>query len=123
MFQHTTIAPRLAQSRALLLLAVMFASISVSASLPDPTRPMTAAPVAGKADPAATEESLVLQSVLIAGERRLAIINGRRLQVGDTIGRSRVIRIAAGEVQLRRDGQLQTLTVYNRPAGFVRGKP
>lgn len=108
----------------LMLLGLVTAMItSAHASLPDPTRPVAVAPVTGKGGTTVGSDSLTLQSVLIAGERRLAIINGQRVQVGDVIGRSRVIRIDAGEVQLRRDGQLLTLTVYNRPAGFVRGKP
>lgn len=107
------------------LMLVLSATLSAgaSANLPDPTRPVTAAQLAGTASTVPGAETLTLQSVLIAGDRQLAIINGRRVQVGDTIGRSRVIHIDAGEVQLRRDGQLQTLTVYNRPAGFVRGQP
>lgn len=121
MYKRTKTAPRSILTRTLLLL-VTAAAVNADASLPDPTRPVTKAHSSASAT-AVADEVLTLQSVLIAGDRRLAIINGQRLQVGNTIGRSRVVRIEAGQVQVRRDGQLQTLTVYNRPAGFVRGQP
>lgn len=121
MHQRITSVRRLTMSFTLLLATAVI--VNTHASLPDPTRPLTATPSSGNSSNATADETLTLHSVLIAGERRLAIINGRRVQVGDTIGRSRVVRIEAGEVQLRRDNQLQTLTVYKRPAGFVRGKP
>lgn len=121
MYKRITTLRRPTVTCALLLATAV--AVNAHAGLPDPTRPLTTAPSTGNSGTTAANETLILHSVLIAGERRLAIINGRRVQVGDTVGRSRVVRIEAGEVHLRRDGELQTLTVYKRPAGFVRGKP
>jgi MSHA biogenesis protein MshK len=93
---------------ALLLLVV--APAHAAQALPDPTRPPDAvlAPVqatAGQAGP-------VLQSVLIAGERRSALIDGVLVPVGGVVGGARVVRIAETEVVLRRGDLTETLKLF-----------
>lgn len=83
--------------------------------LTDPTRPPTAAEVhaffATHDREAAPAIDLRLQSVLISEQRRLAIINDRRVTEGDHIGSARVLRIEPGRVYLRDNGIDLTLTL------------
>jgi hypothetical protein len=43
-----------------------------------------------------------LGSILIGPQRRVAVINGRPLSVGDQIGAAKVMAIEPGQVHLRR---------------------
>jgi len=66
--------------------------------LPDPTRPSSAS-----GDGVATGvHGLVLQSVLIAPQRRVAVINGKTLAVGERIGDVTVAAIRPHEVVVKR---------------------
>lgn len=76
----------------------------------DPTRPYSA-PVMLNASPARFKVNAIVNS----DKRRLAIVNGRRLGVGDEIGGAVVVAIRASEVVLRVDGEEKTLTL-NRGA-------
>ena len=100
-------------SRAALLTAVLLASAAQAAldDLPDPTRP---GGLSRGGEPAAGGE-LVLQSVLIAPSRRIAVINGQKLAVGDRIRDQEVIEIRTHEVVLRRSGQERVLKLLPRP--------
>jgi len=80
-------------------------------SLPDPTRPAQANGAAGQSASGAGATP-VLQSVLISPRRKVAVISGETVQVGDRIGDGRVVRIAEGEVALARDGQIQILKLF-----------
>ena len=71
----------------------------------DPTRPPNAIPEAS----GATAGEPRLQSVLIAPGRRVAVIDGQPVSVGDKIGDSTVVRIAVGEVTLRQGAETRTL--------------
>ena len=68
----------------------------------DPMRPPTPEELARFGpDPAGTKgESFRLQSVLIAPDRRVAIVNDRRLVVGDMIDGARVTAIEPGGIVL-----------------------
>lgn len=60
--------------------------LAATAQISDPTRPPSAAELAawrGQPDAAATRWHL--QSVLISGRRRIAIINGKRATVGEQV--------------------------------------
>lgn len=83
-----------------LLAVLMPADRGNAASLPDPTRPPQRfiAPVAsGSVEP----KSWQLGSILIAPQRRVAVINGRPLSVGDRVGGAKVIGIEPDRVRLR----------------------
>lgn len=98
---------RLAWAPALLALA---SHVAAAQALPDPTRPPEG--VRAVASPGAAPEQLVLQSVVIAGARRSALINGQVVSVGTRLGGARVERIGEAEVELTRDGRRETLRLF-----------
>lgn len=83
-------------------------------TLPDPTRPpaFLFAPADGDGPPAEASGGLVLQSVLIAPNRRSAIIGGKALSVGDRLGDFTLVRVSEGEVQLRGPEGSRTLKLF-----------
>lgn len=68
----------------------------------DPTRPSGYAAPAGVAT--GSGEALRLESVLIARDRRVAVINGKTCSVGDSINGARLVAIHADGAELVRDG-------------------
>lgn len=79
---------------------------------PDPTRPSSAL---SDGDGVTTGvHGLVLQSVLIAPQRRLAVINGRTLAVGERIGDATVAAIQPHEVVVKRASGELTLRLVPR---------
>lgn len=103
-----------------LALALGLATSSSAAEPPgDPTRPPTAAEIRAflGQEPGPTEtatQQWQLQSILIADQRRLAIINGRRVGVGDYIDAARVTAIAPGRVELHHRSERIVLTLASR---------
>ncbi len=86
----------------------------------DPTRPMQPSQFFG--DSAAVNlDQLMLQSILYAPQRRIAVINGTRLQEGDRIGTARVVRIEAARVLLETSGGMRTLRLL--PTHFKKVRP
>jgi MSHA biogenesis protein MshK len=82
--------------------AAALATEAIAEQLRDPTRPPASlAPAAGDAPAASRSAGLVLQSVLIAPDRRSAIVDGRLLKVGDSVAGFRVTAIEEGVVTLR----------------------
>ncbi len=82
-------------------------------ALSDPMRPPAFAAPAG----AATGEQgwggeLVLQSTLLSRGRRIAMIDGKPMKVGDRIGRARIISIDPGAVTLREANTTRVLRLY-----------
>jgi MSHA biogenesis protein MshK len=107
-------AERLTAARLLCVLTAAAASSAAAAqaALPDPTRPPAAAsaedtskPVAGQA----TKPAHRLQSVLIAPDRKLAVIDGRTVPIGGRIDDALVVAITESGVTLRRGAQTETL--------------
>lgn len=84
----------------------------------DPTRPPGAA--LGD-DSAAALEGPRLESVLIAPDRRIAIISGQQYRMGDKYGDGRVVRITEGEVAIRTGEALEVLKLL--PASEKRFRP
>jgi MSHA biogenesis protein MshK len=68
-------------------------------ALPDPTRPELAPAAASQ--PAAAAERFELRAVLVGGARRVAVINGRAVEVGDSVDGAEVLAIDAGRVRIR----------------------
>lgn len=56
--------------------------------------------------------SYELSSVLIRAEDRIAVINGERVRVGDSIGSARVTAIESDHVTLNVNGKIETLERY-----------
>jgi len=66
-------------------------------ALTDPTRPTD--PALFFASGNAT--GWTLQSILVSDDRRIAVINGKRVQEGDHIGSARVARIQGSQVIIK----------------------
>ncbi len=102
------------RKRMLAWLAAVIAALPVAAAeaqvLVDPTRPP-----ASVAKPGAVEDAPVgtqLQSVLISTRRRLAVINGTTVALGDMIGEARVVKITETEVVLKTGEETEVLKMY-----------
>jgi hypothetical protein len=75
----------------------------VFAQLADPTRPPTAESKPVYVKPRVTKpDELLLSAVINSGARKVAIINGKPLSVGERIENSTVVAIASGKVHLRK---------------------
>jgi MSHA biogenesis protein MshK len=79
-----------------------------AASFGDPTRPPNALP--GGA--ASVSGGPRLESVLIAPDRRIAVISGQRVQLGDRFGDGHVVQITETEVVIRNGLSTRTLKLY-----------
>jgi hypothetical protein len=82
---------------------------SASLGLQDPTRPATSAASA------ASDTALTLESVLLARERKIAVINGKLVAEGDSVGGAKVISIGKNNVRLRHRGQIVELVLLATP--------
>ncbi|MCS0588434.1 hypothetical protein ACFQ09_19620 [Massilia norwichensis] len=101
-------------------LALIFAATAAQAEvLQDPTRPPAAAG-AVLAQPGALTTGPRLQSILVAreaGGRRLAVIDGETVRLGEQFHGARVARIGADDVELVRGAERQVLRLYPQEAG------
>ncbi len=88
-----------------------------TAAMPDPTRPPSDAEIrAWRGEATGPSHSpLQLQSVLIAEDHRSAIINGRRVTIGERIGDARVKAIGPGQVVIEQDNKDITLSIQTQP--------
>ncbi len=80
-------------------------------NLPDPTRPANVSPDATDA----TENGQILpqlQSVLISPQRKVAVISGQTLHIGEKFAGATLIKITAHEVVLKNGTELQKLKLY-----------
>lgn len=95
-----------------LLLAGFVAAGLAAAEVPDPTRPAgdLATPTAagGVAAPA---QSGVQTVILRPGGKSAAVINGQYVEVGDTLGDKRVVKISESEVVLKGEGGREVIKV------------
>ena len=92
-------------------LALLLVASSVNAApFADPFRPpRNIEPTTASATPAGAPR---LESVLIAPDRRIAVINGEQYTEGATFGDGRILRISESEVVLRRPGRDEVLKLY-----------
>ncbi len=88
--------------RSLLVGLLLLAPLAAGA-LDDPMRPPSAAPT-GARRAAPQEAEFVLSSTYIARDRRAAVINGKRVRVGDRVGDAEVIDILPTQVRLQQRG-------------------
>lgn len=98
----------------LVIVALALAGGAIAEDLPDPTRPP-----AGYASGETVSVGPVLQSVLISPTRRIAIISGKTVKVGDKYEGTRVASISDNEVVLKNGKTSQVLRLYPvlHPAG------
>lgn len=113
-------------ARALLLLLAPAAFAPAHAQLTDPTRPPASlvATVPGASALPAEPAEPQLQSVLISmrdGGRRVAVIDGQALRLGEKFRDAVLIKITETDVVLRRGRQLQVLRLY--PAAEPKAAP
>lgn len=92
------------------LAAVMVVGIMsgglVHGELADPTRPAIVRP-RRTTSPAAADGALILRSVLLSEHGSVAVINGRRVHIGDRVFGTRVVEISLSGVRLqRKDGDV-----------------
>jgi MSHA biogenesis protein MshK len=95
---------------ALAMPALLWAHVALAQELPDPTRPVL---IPAQAN--AGKESVsgpVLQSILIAPNRRVAIISGQTVALNGKYGDQTLIRMTETEVVLRNGKELQTLKLF-----------
>lgn len=90
----------------------------------DPTRPPTQAEIeawlrGGQVESSAAPTVFELQSVLLSSQRRIAIINGQRVSVGDEIDGALVRAIDAGRVVLDHQGESLSLSISVRSYGDI----
>lgn len=90
-----------------LIVALAFSACAYAGGLSDPTRPNFGAGAA------AATSGWQLSSTLISPHRRLAIINGRAVAVGDRIAGATVVAIQPATVQLRTDAGEVTLELVS----------
>lgn len=102
------------------VLALLSALLSASAGaqgLVDPTRPPDAPLPGNDAGVIGIRAVPQLQSVLVASSgRRVAVIDGRTVRVGDKIGEASVDGIGETTVTLRRGKTLETIRLYPKAA-------
>ena len=102
---------------ALLLIPVIMVSVwAVSGraeSLPDPTQPPYMTRLAADGKPEAVADGPVLQTVMMSARRKVAVINGKVVALGEKYGDATLIRMTDSEVVLRNsDKTLQTLKMH-----------
>lgn len=93
-------------TRALAAFAVLSgAALAYGAPFADPTRPP------GAVDPGTVVSAAGprLESVLIAPDRRVAVISGEEVTIGSRFRDGEIVRISEGEVLIRRPGSEETL--------------
>lgn len=94
----------------LLLIAGLLGAIHVHAAVPgaDPMRPDTLRSVSYT-----QAAQFRVNAIIVSDERRIAIVNGNRVRVGESINHATIIAISKGEVIIDVNGVEQTLRVNN----------
>jgi MSHA biogenesis protein MshK len=92
---------------------------ALAAPFADPTRPPL---VREAARPDAASVGPRLESVLIAPDRRVAVISGQQVTIGSRFGDGEVVGITETEVRIRKPGGEESLRLFSpdarrRPAG------
>ncbi|HJR69478.1 MAG TPA: hypothetical protein VKA43_05520 [Gammaproteobacteria bacterium] len=87
-------------------LLLMSAAVAAAEELPvrDPMRPFAARAAGGGANPAAPGPRFVLTAVVLAAERRVAVVNGEPRLLGDTVAGAKIVAIEANAVRLTEGG-------------------
>ena len=82
-------------------------------ALSDPMQPPAfLAPANAAGGEQASGGGPVLQSTLLSKGRRIAMIDGKPMKVGDRIGRARIVSIGPGAVTLRESNTTRVLQLY-----------
>jgi MSHA biogenesis protein MshK len=89
-------------------MSVLMPSAAQTAPFADPTRPPNMVDSGSAVLPAGPR----LESVLIAPDRRVAVISGQQVRLGDKFGDGQVVRITASEVVIRGADAVETLKLF-----------
>jgi hypothetical protein len=89
---------------------LLAAGIALAAPFADPTRPAAASEGAG--GPGGSEAGPRVESILIAPDRRIAIISGEAVALGGRIAAGQVVRITESEVVIRGEEGERTLKLF-----------
>src|SRR3954470_20325391 len=93
-----------------LILASAATPSSNAAPFADPTRPPNA--VADPEGVPSAVEGPRLESVLIAPDRRIAVISGQQYRTGDKYGEGRIVRITESAVTVRNGETTEILKLF-----------
>ena len=94
----------------LIAAACLVAPAALAQGLADPTRPPSASAQGGPDD--ALPAGRQLQSVLLSGGRKIAVIDGNMVALGGMLGDARVVRITETEVVLKTGEETETLKLF-----------
>ena len=96
----------------LIALGLLFAASTSQAALAqplnDPTRPPSATSPQESGEPVPSR----LQSVLLSPTRKIAVIDGRAVRLGERVGDATLIAIAPSQVTLQRGARYETLRMH-----------
>jgi hypothetical protein len=96
--------------RTLAAFAFAAACPALAASFADPTRPPL---VRESARPGAAQGGPRLESVLIAPDRRVAVISGQQVTIGSRFADGEVVGITESEVRIRKPGGEESLRLLD----------
>lgn len=91
-------------------LASTGARAQASGALVDPMRPPSAGAFSTAQDEAPAGRQL--QSVLLSGGRKLAVIDGTLVPLGGMVGEARVVNISENAVTLKTGSEIEVLKMY-----------
>ena len=91
----------------ILVIGLLLLTVNTYA-LRDPTRPPGISPVTGKEEKAG---DMVLKGIIHSDKRNFAIINGKKLEVGDMIAGSKLLKIEKTAVYLKDGDKVRKLTL------------
>jgi hypothetical protein len=105
-------------SRTVALAAVLLVTVGAARAEEkperDPMRPFGAVTVNGGAARTVDGPRFAVTSVLIAPTRRIAVVNGKPLQLGDVVDGAEIVAIEPGTVRLRENGTELVLSLSRR---------
>ena len=123
MVEHLSAAKAMTGAMRGLLLAafaLVLPSGAYAEEIPDPMRPPLSF---GQAQFDETPAGPVLQSVLISATRRIAIVSGKTVKVGDKVGDAQVLAINENEVILKSGKNRQVLKLFPTLRDLAPAKP
>jgi hypothetical protein len=100
------------QLHIVLLVMLFIATTAAAQILQDPTRPSDKSLLSSKSDALELASGPVLQAVLIAKNRKIAMINGQAVKLNGSFEGQTLIRLSETEAVLRKGAVLQTLKLF-----------
>lgn len=101
------------------VLLALLPLLPVHAQLADPTRPPHYRRI--PAQGASAGPRWEVRSILIAGERRVAVVNGKTVRKGDIIGDAKILEVLPHGVRIKQRGRVFTVRLL--PARIKRSIP